>query len=283
MNENKVVIGIDIGGSTTKIVGFTTDGQFIQPIAVRATDAVTSVYGAFGNFTASNSIDLKDVLKIMVTGVGSTYITKPIYGIECEHVKEFTSIGLGGMYLSKLDKTIVVSMGTGTAIVYADKEKGIVYLGGTGVGGGTLSGLAKLTLGMDNIDHILGLATNGDIDKIDLRIKDITNKDIIPGLPDKMTAANFGKISDLATKGDIALGIINMIYEIIGMQSIFAARNYDTKNIILTGRLSNSQQAVPIFATLGAMFNFNFVIPDNSQYGPVIGAALSSKIITEEA
>ena len=274
-----VVIGIDVGASTTKIVGFREDGALIQPILVRAADPITSIYVAFGKFTAENNIYLSDITKIMVTGVGSSYITKPIYDIQYEHVLEFNCIGLGGMYLSNLDKTIVVNMGTGTTIVYATKNSTMKHFGGTGVGGGTLSGLGKLLLGMDSTSHILELAEQGDLNKIDLRIRDITNKDILPGLPDYMTAANFGKISDLANKSDIALGIINMVFETIGMLAVFAARNHELQNIILTGRLSIAPQTKPIFKSLGDMFGYNFIIPDNSQFGTVIGAALSSDII----
>ncbi|MFA6947961.1 MAG: type II pantothenate kinase [Eubacteriales bacterium] len=272
--DNKNVIGIDVGGSTTKIVGFRPDGQLIEPMFVRATDPVTSLYGALGKFTNMNSIELDAISHIMVTGVGSTYITKPLYGIECTHLQEFSCVGRGGLYLSGLSEAIVVSMGTGSAIVHAVAGKEMVYLGGTGMGGGTLTGLSKLLLGMDNVTHVVELASKGDISKIDLRIKDITNKDILPGMPDFMTAANFGKISDLAAKADIALGIINMVFETVGMLAIFAARTHGTRDIVLTGNLTNIPQAAQIFQNLNTMFNVNFIIPTNSQFGPVIGAAL---------
>ena len=42
-----VVIGIDVGGSTTKIIG--VENKSIQsPMFVKATDPVTSLFGAFG-------------------------------------------------------------------------------------------------------------------------------------------------------------------------------------------------------------------------------------------
>ena len=69
-----VVIGIDVGGSTTKIVGFenTIGGKrLIDPIFVRATDPITALYGAFGKFTDQNGIELSDIEIIKVTGVGS--------------------------------------------------------------------------------------------------------------------------------------------------------------------------------------------------------------------
>ena len=188
---------------------------------------------------------------------------------------EFKSIGLGGLYLSKLDSAIITSCGTGTALVYAKAGEEPKYLGGTGVGGGTLVGLSKKLLSMDNVEHISNLAKTGSTEKVDLKIKDITKADIVPGFGDIMTASNFGLMDDRATKADIALGIINMVFETIGMVSIFAARNYKTRDVVLTGNLSGVSQAPAIFETLNRMFDMNFIIPENSRFGTVIGAALA--------
>ena len=269
-----VIIGIDIGGSTTKIVGFDTAGHLIAPLFVKADDPITSIYGAFGKFTDTNKIELSDIDKIMVTGVGSSYISKPLYGLPCCHVAEFESLGLGGLYLSGLAHSIVVSMGTGTAIVCAKKGGNIEYLGGTGVGGGTLIGLSRKMLGVSDVQDIVELASGGDLSHIDLRVSDITRKDI-PGMSSNLTAANFGKLSDIATKADLALGVINMIFETVGMMAIFAARTYKLRDIVLTGNLTSVPQAKEIFKTLNSMFDMNFIIPERSQFSTVIGAALS--------
>ena len=42
-----IVIGIDVGGSTTKIVGI-NEGQIQSPMFITATDPVTYLFGAFG-------------------------------------------------------------------------------------------------------------------------------------------------------------------------------------------------------------------------------------------
>ena len=60
------VIGIDVGGSTTKIVGFKADEngkpkELIAPQFVRATDPITSIYGALGKFTHQNGLALSDI------------------------------------------------------------------------------------------------------------------------------------------------------------------------------------------------------------------------------
>lgn len=274
----KTIIGIDVGGSTTKIVGFKVDGDTltrIEPQFVRANDPLTATYGAFGKFTDENGIAISSIDKIMMTGVGSSYVKHNLYGIECERVPEFSSIGRGGLYLSGLDNALVVSMGTGTALVHATRGGANEYLGGTGVGGGTLVGLSKLLVGAESIDNIVELAAEGDLSNIDLRIKDITSKDSLTGLADDLTAANFGNVSDLATKGDIALGIINMVYEAVGMVSVFAARTKGVKDIVLTGNLTRLDLCKWKYDEFnGWGYGVRFIIPECAQYSTVIGAAL---------
>lgn len=281
-SKNINVIGIDVGGSTTKIVGFKyTDGcerQLISPFLVRATDPLTSIYGAFGRFTSENNMSINDIDRIMITGVGATHMSGSIYSINCNLVPEFTAVGLGGLYLSGLDEAIIVSMGTGTALVHAKKigeRTEINYLGGTGMGGGTLLGLTKKMIGIDTIEHIEEIAMNGDLDKVDLRVKDISKDADYTGVNANLTAANFGKLSDLADQSDIALGLANMVAETIAMLAVFAARGNKIKDIVLIGNLTNIKPVRDVFVNLGEDFGVNFIIPENASFGTVIGAALS--------
>ncbi len=269
-----IIVGIDVGGSTTKIVGF--DGKtLLAPGLVKASDPIASVYGGFGKFTTDNKISLSRIDKVMVTGVGSSFLENNIYGIEAVHVNEFIANGKGGLYLSGIDEAIVVSMGTGTAYVYSNGKTGeYVHLGGTGVGGGTLVGLADKLIGMHSIQNIANLALGGDLSNIDLRISDITENDISPTLSNNATASNFGKVSDLASREDIALGLVNMVYETVAMLAIFSARMKNIKNIVLIGNLAVLPQAETIFSSLEKMFGMNIIIPENAAYGTVIGAAL---------
>ena len=66
-----------------------------------------------------------------------------------------------------------------------------------------------------------------------------------------------------------------MVFETIGMLSIFAARNHGVRDVVLTGNLSRVPQAETVFSTLNRMFDMNFVIPEYSAFGTVIGAALA--------
>ena len=91
------------------------------------------------------------------------------------------------------------------------------YLGGTGVGGGTLVGLCRRLIGVDTVEHIEQLAEGGNLDNVDLRIKDISQNHLYHGINENLTAANFGKLSDLATQDDLALGVANLVAETIAM------------------------------------------------------------------
>ena len=281
----KTVIGIDVGGSTTKIVGFRYDSkmrELIAPQYVRATDQITSIYGAFGKFTLENNLRLEEINKVMITGAGASSISAPIYSLDCTPIPEFDCIGHGGLYISGLDEAIVASLGTGTALIYAKRDGNGVktkYLGGTGVGGGTLIGLSRKILGIDTIEHIEQLCEGGNLDNIDLRIKDISANKTYKDVDESLTASNFGKLSDIANNHDIALGIANMVSETIAMLSIFAARNFGLKNIILTGNLTAIKPIRDAFLGLQKSFDVNFIIPEYAQFGTVIGAALCDNYI----
>ncbi|MGI6537086.1 MAG: type II pantothenate kinase [Caldicoprobacterales bacterium] len=267
-----IIIGIDIGGSTTKIVGL-RERKIFSPMLVKANDPVASIYGAFGKFLNANKLKLADIQRIMITGVGSSHITEPLYGIPTGRVDEFHAIGKGGLFLSELSRAIVVSMGTGTAFIIAD-ENGEEHIGGTGIGGGTLLGLSNKMLNIRHFDDLIEMAKDGDLSNIDLNIADIT-KDRLETLPPEITASNFGKISDLATKADIALGIINLVFQTIGMFAVFASRIHKTNDIVLTGNLTHVPQAHEIFDTLHKLHKVNYHMPNNAEFSTAVGATLS--------
>jgi type II pantothenate kinase len=151
------------------------------------------------------------------------------------------------------------------------------YLGGTGVGGGTIMGLSRLLLQADSIEHIVEYAESGNLANIDLRIGDFTTSDNLSALSRDLTASNFGNVSDLASKEDVALGILNMVFETVGMVSVFAAHEAGVKDIVLTGNLTRFPHCKKKFDELnGLNYGVNFIIPEKSRFATVIGTALSA-------
>ncbi len=268
-----VIIGIDVGGSTTKIVGYYENGKLIGRGKVEAADPQTSAYGALGKFINENKLNLKQVKQIVLTGVGAAQFQKEIYGIAACHVDEFKAIGLGGLALSKKKEAFVISMGTGTAFVRADKN-GIKHIGGSGVGGGTVLGLCGRLCDARSFETVVELAHKGDLSKVDLNIADISTRDIST-LTKEVTASNFGKMADGLNPEDLARGVLNMVFQTIGMLAVFACRNDTIKEVVVTGTLSTVPCAKTLFKQVERMYKIKFTIPPDSIYATATGAALS--------
>ena len=264
-----VILGVDVGGSTTKIVAF--DHQLIGMLQVRAGDQLTSLYGAIGNLLHQYHLSLQDVKKIVLTGVGASLIDEDIYGIPTCKVSEFQAIGKGGLLLAGKRDGLVVSMGTGTAFVYAEGNQ-VEHIGGSGVGGGTLIGLSQELLGETDYEAILAMAETGDLRHVDLSVQDIS-KATISTLPDNVTASNFGRIKSTATKGDLALGLINMIFQTAGVMAAFTAKGRGFKRVIVTGSLTAIPQAKEILDGVAALHGIPFIVPEDATFATALGAA----------
>lgn len=267
-----IVIGIDVGISTTKIVGIDENGGVVAPIRIRATDPVTSLYGAFGKYLHDNEISLERIEHVMITGVGSAYIKSPVYGLPTTKADEFMADGLGARFQTSLDKMIVVSMGTGTSLVQCIGED-IRHIGGIALGGGTLTGLSRVMLQTDDIHQITELAAHGDLANIDVRIGDISPNPL-PGLPKDATAALFGNAQSNAHAEDIALGIITMVLQTIGSCTILSSFGSNIKDYVLIGNLTLLPQCTSVFGAMEKLYNVRFIIPQDSEFCTAIGAAL---------
>src|SRR5574344_1575792 len=267
-----IVIGIDVGISTTKIVGINEDGIVINPFRIKATDPITSLYGAFGKYLHDNKIKLEDVEKVMLTGVGSAYIPENIYSLPTSKAEEFIADGLGARYESKLDRMIVVSMGTGTSLVKCDGDN-IRHIGGIGIGGGTLTGLSRLLLNTEDIKTIIELAKNGDISRINLLIGDISAKPL-PGLPMSATASLFSNAKANASREDIAIGLIHMVLQAVGSATILSSLESGIRDFVMIGNLSLLPQCKQVYPAMEKLYNVHFIIPKYSEFCTAIGAAL---------
>ena len=265
-----VILGIDMGGSTTKIVAFSQDNDLLGTLQVKADDQLTSLYGALGHFLKKYNIALSEVSEIALTGVGASFVDGNIYDIPTQKIAEFQAIGLGGVKLAGMEQALVVSMGTGTAYVRVSPE-GIKHIGGSGVGGGTLVGLSTKMINEADTSIIAALAKRGDLSNVDLSIGEIS-RDIIPGLPSDATAANFAKMKSTARNEDISLGLINMILQTIGMLAVFACADSPVRDVVLTGALAELPQIKEILLEIGNLYKLNFIVPPEAIYATAIGA-----------
>lgn len=268
------IVGIDIGSTTTKAVAM-EGGEIVKKIKTKASDAITSATGALGKVLSESNSSIEEVEKIIITGAGSVYIKDEIFGIPTTKIDEITAIGLGGIYLSGEKPVLIANIGTGTSIIEASNST-INHLGGTGIGGGTITGLSKLLLNSTEFDTILDYAERGDHTKVDLLIEDISDLDI-SFLDKKSTAANFGKMLDSAGKEDYAAAVINMVFQVIGMISLFAARSIGMDKVLVTGNGSKNKIGRRTLTGISRLYGIKFEYPNEAEYTTAIGAAISGE------
>jgi len=270
-----VILGIDIGGSTTKVVGLNTDGGIVSMLQVRAEDQVTSLYGALGNYLRTNHLTLKDVRRVVLTGVGASFVDGDIFGLPTCKVDEFAASGAGALALSGQEKAVVVTMGTGTAFIWAEQNGYVRHLCGSGIGGGTLNGLCKKLLGTERFGQIQRLAEQGSLSKVDLSIADITCNPAAT-LDPTLTAANFGNLAEDVSTADLAAGAVNLVLQAIGTMTVLSCQCCDTRTVVLTGSMTGLSLIEPNFQNFEKLYGIHYIVPENAAFATAIGAGLCS-------
>lgn len=269
-----VILGIDIGGSTTKIVGLDSKGTVLSMLRVRAEDQVTSLYGALGNYLTSNHLALTDVRRVVLTGVGASYVDGNIYGLPTCKVDEFSASGTGALALSGQSSAVVVTMGTGTAFLHAGPQ-GVRHLCGSGIGGGTLGGLCHKLVGMERFGQIKRLAESGDLKRVDLTIANIS-KSAADSLHPDMTAANFGNLAEDASPEDLAAGVVNLVLQAIGTMTVLACQSCGANTVVAIGSMTTLTQAEANFQLFEKLYGIHYIIPEKATFATAIGAGLCS-------
>jgi type II pantothenate kinase len=267
-----MIVGIDIGGSTTDAVAI--EGKnVVRVISITASDPIAAASGALGKLINSLGCSISDISTIVATGGGASSIDNNIMGIPLRKIDEISAIGIGGKTQAGLSDALVVSMGTGTPFVSV-RDSEITHFGGTGVGGGCLRGLAKHILNINTLRKLEELAEKGNLSNVDLSVGDITGGPV-GSLPANATASNFGKVTEDSTDADKALAIINLIAETLLVMSIFSARACHHENIVLTGKLVRVKKLVDIMKDRSRIFGVRLIVPKYAEYATAIGAAVS--------
>lgn len=270
-----IVIGIDSGIHSTKIVGIENGKRIMSTLNVKGDDYLSSIHGAVGKFLHVNNVDIHDIEQIVLTGVGAYSLKdSPVLNLPTRCVNEFLANGLGARFDSGLDHIIVVSMGTGTSLVRVEGDD-ITHIGGIGMGGGTLLGLSKLLFNTSDIAKVSAWSEEGYVSKIDLRIGDICDVEF-EGLSRDVTASLFAQAAENdLTRNDIAAGLTHMVLETIGSCAVLSQGRNGCKDFVLIGSLTQLMMCKVVFPALEELYGVRFHIPQYAPYCTALGAALS--------
>jgi type II pantothenate kinase len=275
-------VGLDFGLTTTDAVAWLDGGHpQADPVAhvtlVRPGPADPTVLALA---LARLGVEPDAVARLSVTGGRSRTLPEAWSGVPLDKVAEPEAIGRGGLALSGLRRALVVSCGTGTAMVLADRDLGSYrHVSGTAVGGGTLVGLGHALLGERDPERLSALAAAGDASGVDTTLGEVLGGGV-GDLPPEATAVNLGRLADLPqppARADLAAGIVTMVAQVIALIAINAARAFDLRDVVAVGRLA---QLEPVRATFDAVADLyhrpRFEVPPDGPRATALGAVLAT-------
>lgn len=261
--------GIDAGGTLIKIAVERPDGFILRSFPMVHTEACirwvrTHLKDARICFTGGSAIRLREALGMTQSPV----VTE--FDASCRGVLEL----LQDAHLRVPDRFVLTNCGTGTSI-HCISPSGQSRTGGSGVGGGTLIGLAGLLTGESDYGALMRLAAEGKRDRADLTVAHIY-EGARPPIPGDLTASNFGRAlenSQQITDADKVAAVIGMVAETITSLTLFAAREAKLDTAVFIGSTFADnpvmQNTVRRYCTL---FSVNPVIPENGRYSGAVGA-----------
>ncbi|MCL5995172.1 MAG: Fumble domain-containing protein [Chloroflexi bacterium] len=213
-----------------------------------------------------------------VTGGRHRHLPAQIGPTRVIGVDEVTAIGRGGLHLSGFERALVVSAGSGTAMVAARPE-GIRHATGSAVGGGTLQGLGRLLLGTADAVEIDALAQKGDSNAVDLTLLEATGG-VLGHLPADANAVNFGRVARLSqadpgwlpSREDVAAGLVLMIGQVIAVIAINAARAEGLEHVVVVGHVVDLPSVRRVLQTVAGYYSASITVPELPGFATAIGA-----------
>jgi len=187
-------------------------------------------------------------------------------------IAEIDAIGFGGAALAGCRECIVVSMGTGTAIIHFAANSAR-HVGGTGVGGGTIKGLCSLICNLHDPARIEALALEGNHCLLNLTLADL-GYDGLSFLGSEVTASNFAAVKS-RKKEDLAAAVLDLVGETVGIIASLCAREADCpERIVMVGKVAGNQFIRHVLELVGKLYQTTFIFPPNPGHATVYGAAL---------
>ena len=289
--EDPRAIGVDLGLSVTDAVAIDAAGGVLRHVAVPTRRLVPAealraalealAWGSTGDVAVAvtggrSAAWSDDEAAAALRSVWPAARHGPLL------VPEAEAIGRGGLRLADREAALVVSCGTGTAMVAARSAAGEHrHASGTPVGGGTLRALGALLLGSDDAEAIADLAEAGDAGAVDTTLADVLGTGL-GTLPASATAVSLGRLSQLGAdaprREDLAAGLVTMVAQTIALIALSTMRAADLPVSVAVGRLAGLE---PLRAMLAAVFEVYGVrpallVPEGGATATALGAALAS-------
>lgn len=220
--------------------------------------------------------------RIHLTGGGASRIAAALSEMSdtpVRQVSEFEAWGRGSAVLAARagwtlpPRYLLVSVGTGTSVLEIE-GMAATRISGMTLGGGTVSGLARLLFDNDSFTELAALAEQGDRGRVDLRVGDVYPEGGI-ALDPRLTASCFAKAGS-RDPADLAQALVGLLGENVGLSSAALAYARGIETVVFGG------SAVTASALLGEILRLAAqvggadarLLPDGAWCGAV-GAAVA--------
>ena len=212
---------------------------------------------------------------IGVTGGHYRDLPDILDGYRLHKVDEMCALGWGGLAAANREAGLVVSAGTGTAVVAARGDT-VDHVTGSAVGGGTLLGLSRLILGTVDVHEIDQLALTGDAAAVDIMLTEAVGGEV-GRLPANANAVNLGKLIDGADfrREDLAAGLVRLVAQVIAVIAINAANAAELAEIILIGHTMDLVSVQKEITLVGEFYQRTFIMPENPGFATAMGVLLA--------
>lgn len=268
-------LGVDFGLSNTDVV-LVEDGSIVAKQMLKTGPARAEALAAV---LQSLGVGPAQLGAIASTGGLSRLLPEAFEGIPVQKIGEAQAVGRGALALTGLREALVVSAGTGTAMVLARGAEA-QHFTGSAVGGGTLLGLSRLLLGTADPLEVARLAAQGNPSGVDSTLVDVIGGGI-GHLPPDATAVNLGRLVEVTSpsREDLAAGLVTLVGQVIAMIAINAVRAAGLSQIVIVGHLPDLQ---PIRQAFERVWYFYQVEPrpliaPMSGWATAYGAALCAE------
>jgi type II pantothenate kinase len=222
---------------------------------------------------------------LAVTGGRCRELPDAIDGAPIVKVDELRAIARGGLTATGLREALVVSLGTGTALVGA-RGREVQPMVGSGVGGGTLLGLSRLLLGTTDAAEVDALARRGDAGWIDLTVGDIAGGSV-GVVPAGATAAHFGKASGVVAgvwsghadqhgRENVAAAIMNLVGQTTVRLALLASAATGFRPVVLTGHLMDLPAFRQAAGVPAGLAGGRLVVPSQPGFAVALGALVAA-------
>jgi type II pantothenate kinase len=261
------LIAVDMGLSNIDLVWEDTRGVHM----VKLENQFPGVIGQVRQALAVVGDAFGPDVQIGVTGGLYRDLPEVLDGKPLHKVDEMCALGWGGLAAAGVSAGLVVSAGTGTAMVAASGDE-VSHVTGSAVGGGTLQGLSRLILGTADVREIDRLALAGDASAVDIMLSEAVGGEV-GRLPADANAVNLGKLIEGGefSREDLAAGLVRLVAQVIAVIAINAADAAGMDEIILIGHTLDLASVKRELNLVGGFYQRAFIMPENPGFVTAMG------------